>query len=45
MDEEAIYIYRPYITVKGRRIFAYERGLKAFKIRVRKDQGKPKTRK
>ena len=29
------YIYRPYITVKGRRIYAWERGLKAFRIRIR----------
>lgn len=29
-------IYRPYITVKGKRIFAYQKGLKAFPIKVRK---------
>lgn len=28
------YIFRAYITIKGRKIYAYEKGLKAFKIRV-----------
>lgn len=27
-------IFRPWITVKGRRVYAYERGLKAFPIWV-----------
>lgn len=36
MEEKPIkYIYRPYITLKdGRKLFAYERGLKAFRIPV-----------
>ncbi len=29
-------IYRPYITVKGRRIYARDHGHKAFRIIVRK---------
>lgn len=29
------YIYRPWITVKGMRIYASTYGLKAFKIRVK----------
>ena len=29
-------IYRPFITVKGRRIYARDHGLKAFRIVVRK---------
>lgn len=28
------YIFRPYITIKGRRIYAVSYGLKAFKIPV-----------
>ena len=28
-------IYRPYITIKGRRIYAWQRGLKAFPIRIK----------
>ncbi len=29
-----IIIYTPYITVKGKRIFASSYGLKAFKLRI-----------
>lgn len=28
------YIFRPYITIKGRRIYAASYGLKAFKIPI-----------
>lgn len=35
-DSSARYIYRPYITLKnGKRIFAWQYGKKAFKIRVK----------
>ena len=38
--EEYIIIYTPYITVKGRRIFASSYGLKAFKLCIPKDRYK-----
>ena len=34
--ENIEYIFRPYITIKGVRIYAYKYGKKAFKIRVSK---------
>lgn len=41
--EDMEIIYRPYITTKsGQRIYAWQKGLKAFPIRVRK--GKPPKR-
>lgn len=33
-DKDQNYIFRPYITVKGRRIYASQYGLKAFKIPI-----------
>ena len=33
-----MWIYSPYITVKGRRIYASTRGLKAFRFWVDKDK-------
>ena len=34
-DDSVEYIYTAYITLKGRRIYARQYGLKAFRIRVR----------
>lgn len=36
MEDKYIIIYRPFITVKGKRIYASSRGLKAFPLKVRK---------
>jgi hypothetical protein len=36
-DENVEYIYRPWITVKGVRIYAKDRGKKAFKIPIKKE--------
>lgn len=37
-DEEWIYIFRPSIRLRnGKRIFAYQYGLRAFRIKIRKD--------
>ncbi|HBM9155033.1 TPA: hypothetical protein ACNAFO_005333 [Klebsiella pneumoniae] len=33
-NEEFITIYRPFITVKGKRIFAHQKGLTAFPIKI-----------
>ena len=33
-EDKKMYIFRPYITINGRRIYAYEYGKKAFKIPV-----------
>jgi hypothetical protein len=42
-DEGFTYIYRASIRLKnGKRIFAYQFGLKAFRIRVRKDSAQIK---
>lgn len=38
--EEYIIIYTPYITVKGRRIFASSYGLKVFRLCIPKDRYK-----
>ena len=38
--EEYIIIYTPYITVKGRRIFASSYGLKVFRLYIPKDRYK-----
>lgn len=40
--EEYIIIYTPCITVKGRRIFASNYGLKVFRLEIPKDKYKPK---
>ena len=40
--EEYIIIYTPYITIKGKRIYARSYGLKAFKLRIPKDRYKVK---
>jgi len=37
---DTIVIYRPYITVKGKRIYAWQRGLKAFRIEIPRDKFK-----
>ncbi len=34
VNEEYITIYRPFITVKGKRIFAHQKGLAAFPIKI-----------
>lgn len=44
-----MWIYSKYITVKGRRIYAWEKGLKAFKFwvdddKVRKNQKNKKNK-
>jgi len=37
-DEAFFYIFRPSIRLRnGKRIFAYQFGLKAFRIKIRKD--------
>lgn len=36
--KEYIIIYTPYITIKGRRIFASSYGLKAFRLCIPKDR-------
>ena len=36
--EEYIIIYSPFITVKGKRIFASSYGLKAFRLRIPKSR-------
>lgn len=36
--EEYIIIYTPYITIKGRRIFARKYGLKAFRLCIPKER-------
>ena len=36
--EEYVIIYTPYITVKGRRIYASSYGLKVFKLAIPKDK-------
>lgn len=33
-----IVIYRPFITVKGKRIYAWQKGLKAFRIEIPADK-------
>lgn len=39
------YIYTPYITLKnGKRIYAFQYGLKAFRIRVNRDKRRGKKR-
>lgn len=35
--EGEMLIFRPYITVNGKRIYAWERGIKAFPLIVPKD--------
>ncbi|WP_260425362.1 hypothetical protein [Halomonas sp. YLB-10] len=37
-NSDTIVIYRPYITVKGKRIYAAQRGLKAFRIEIPRDR-------
>ena len=40
--EEFIIIYTPYITIKGKRIFASSYGLKTFRLCIPKDKYKPR---
>lgn len=40
--EEYIVIYTPYITIKGKRIYASRYGLKAFKLCIPKDRYRAK---
>lgn len=35
MDDEFEYVYTAYITIKGKRIYAYSYGLKAFRMKIR----------
>lgn len=37
---ETVVIYRPYITVNGKRIYAWQKGLKAFRIEIPRDKFK-----
>lgn len=34
-NESVDYIYTPYITINGRRVYARQYGLRAFRIKVR----------
>lgn len=38
--EEYEYIYTPYKTVNGKRIYAWQYGYKVFRLRIRKDRVK-----
>jgi len=40
--EEYIIIYTPYITVKGRRIYASSYGLKVFRLEIPRDKYRPR---
>jgi len=35
-------VYTPYITVKGKRIYAVHHGLKVFHLRIPKDKYRPR---
>ena len=39
-NDEFEIIFRPYITIKGKRIYARQKGLSAFPIKVKKGQKK-----
>lgn len=36
--DDMIVIYRPFITVKGKRIYASQAGLKAFRLEIPRDK-------
>ena len=36
--DDIVVIYRPFITVKGKRIFASQVGLKAFRLEIPRDR-------
>lgn len=40
--EENVFIYTPYVTIKGKRIYASRYGLKAFKLSIPRDRYIPK---
>jgi hypothetical protein len=38
---DSVVIYRPWITVKGRRVYAWQRGMKAFRLVIPRDKYRP----
>ncbi|CAK2384052.1 MULTISPECIES: hypothetical protein [Vibrio] len=41
-NTETVVIYSKFITVKGKRIYAHQKGLDAFRLEIPKDKYKPR---
>ena len=41
--DDLVLIFRPYITIKGRRVYARQKGKKAFPMLVPRESRKPRV--